>query len=140
MKIAILQHVAFESAVMIADWAETHGHSVTICALYESALLPQIDAFEMLVIMGGPMSVGDDAKHPWLAPEKALIKAAIEADIVPDVNDARCLAAVARRAAQIVVQVFQHGDNRGEALVNGVGKRQNLEGDYVFTKRNYVSI
>lgn len=80
MKIVVLQHVAFETAGMIADWAESHGHSVTICPLYENALLPNIDAFEMLVIMGGPMSVGDDAKYAWLAPEKTLIKAAIEAD------------------------------------------------------------
>lgn len=80
MKIAVLQHVAFESAGMIADWAEARDHSVTIYPLHENALLPNIDAFEMLVVMGGSMSVGDDAKHPWLAPEKTLIKAAIEAD------------------------------------------------------------
>ncbi|MCE2926320.1 MAG: type 1 glutamine amidotransferase [Rickettsiales bacterium] len=80
MKIAVLQHVAFESAGMIADWAEVRDHSVTIYPLYENALLPSIDAFEMLVVMGGPMSVGDEADYSWLVPEKAFIKAAIEAD------------------------------------------------------------
>lgn len=80
MKIAVFQHVAFESAGMIADWAEARGHSVTIYALYEDEPLPSIDAFEMLVVMGGSMSVGDEAEYSWLVPEKAFIKQAIEAN------------------------------------------------------------
>lgn len=80
MKIAIFQHVVFETAGMIADWAEARGHSITIYRLYENVPLLSIDAFDMLIVMGGPMSVGDDAKYQWLTPEKNLIKLTIEAN------------------------------------------------------------
>ncbi|MFN7755376.1 MAG: type 1 glutamine amidotransferase [Holosporales bacterium] len=80
MRIAILQHVVFEKAGMIADWAEVRGHSMILCKLYENATIPSVDAFDMLVVMGGSMSAGDHVEYPWLVPEKALIKTAIEAD------------------------------------------------------------
>src|SRR4029077_12745333 len=36
------------------------------------------DGFDAIVAMGGPMSVNDEAEHPWLVEEKALIRTAVE--------------------------------------------------------------
>jgi GMP synthase-like glutamine amidotransferase len=80
MRITILQHVAFETPGMIADWAKAQGYSLTTCLVYENASLPALETFDMLVVMGGSMSVGDEAKYPWLSFEKTLIQTAIEAN------------------------------------------------------------
>ena len=79
MNILALQHVEFENVGMIADWAEARGYNITTCKLYENDPLPSHDSFDMLVVMGGPMSVGDEDLYPWLAAETIFIKAAIEA-------------------------------------------------------------
>jgi GMP synthase-like glutamine amidotransferase len=79
MRIGVLQHVAFESPGHIADWASIRGHEVALTRLFAGDVPPRIDALDALVIMGGPMSVRDQARHAWLAPEKRLIGGAIAA-------------------------------------------------------------
>ena len=79
MRLHYLQHVPFEGPAGIADWAEAGGHTVTGTALYDGAELPSLDDIHWLAVMGGPMSVHDEADHAWLAREKAFVKAAIDA-------------------------------------------------------------
>lgn len=40
-----------------------------------------LDGIDAVVAMGGPMSVNDEAEHPWLVGEKRLIRAAVEAGV-----------------------------------------------------------
>ena len=61
----------------MADWAQTRGHALRSQPLYEDGVLPSIEDFDCLFIMGGPMNIYEDAKFPRLAPEKALIREAI---------------------------------------------------------------
>jgi GMP synthase-like glutamine amidotransferase len=75
-----LQHVPFESPGSIVPWLEQRGASVTSTRLFEAHTLPPVDDFDLLVVMGGPMSVNDEAGHPWLIAEKRLVRDAIEAD------------------------------------------------------------
>lgn len=79
LNILALQHVVFETPALIAEWAAARGHVLTVCRVDESASLPAVDSFDILVVMGGPMGVHDVAEHPWLVAEKALIKSAIDA-------------------------------------------------------------
>ena len=79
MKIHSLMHVAFEDAASIETWAQQHGHSLTYTHLYDGQKLPEIDPFDMLAIMGGPMNIYEHQSHPWLIEEKAFIKQAIDA-------------------------------------------------------------
>jgi len=79
MHIHVLQHVPFEGPARIAHWAQTRGHALTVSHLYAGDPLPELGAFDRLVILGGPMSVGDEAEHSWLRPEKARIGDAIAA-------------------------------------------------------------
>ena len=46
----------------------------------QAGALPAIDEVDLLIIMGGSMSVNDEAIYPWLKQEKAWIKAFIEQD------------------------------------------------------------
>ena len=79
MRIHALFHVPFEGLGSIADWAKARGHPVSATRLYESEALPPADAFDWLVVMGGPMSVLDEREYPWLVAEKRLIGEAIAA-------------------------------------------------------------
>lgn len=73
MRITCLQHVPFEGPGNIAAWAAEHGHSFGIVRLFEGQQLPDPDSFDLLVVMGGPMSVHDEAEFSWLVPEKRLV-------------------------------------------------------------------
>src|SRR5690606_5711942 len=72
-----LQHVPFEGLGSMTDVFDRRGDTVTTTHLYAGDTLPSVDAFDWLVVMGGPMGVNDESDYPWLAEEKALIAAAI---------------------------------------------------------------
>jgi GMP synthase-like glutamine amidotransferase len=76
-----LQHVPFEGLGSIENWLEETGYEVTCTHLYANGKLPAIGDIDLLVIMGGPMSVNDEAEFPWLVQEKAFIQGAIGAGI-----------------------------------------------------------
>jgi GMP synthase-like glutamine amidotransferase len=80
MRIQCLQHVPFEGPAAIDDWARDRGISVNYTRFYESHTLPDIAAFDLLVVMGGPMSVNDEGTYKWLQEEKYLISKSIGAD------------------------------------------------------------
>lgn len=73
MRITCLQHVPFEGPGNIAAWAAERGHSFRTVRLFDGQNLPSPEEFDLLVVMGGPMSVHDEAEHAWLAPEKRLV-------------------------------------------------------------------
>lgn len=64
---------------MIADWARHQGHSLSSTQLYAGEELPGTEEFDFLVVMGGPMSVKDEAALAWLRPEKRLVGEAMAA-------------------------------------------------------------
>lgn len=77
LRIHYFQHVPFEGLGCIEAWAFEKGHTVTATNFYTAADLPDLSAMDWLIIMGGPMSVHDEAACPWLKTEKAFIKNAI---------------------------------------------------------------
>jgi GMP synthase-like glutamine amidotransferase len=65
---------------MKLHWIAQHRHSLTYTNFYQPDYqLPTLDDFDCLMILGGYMSVNDEAKFAWLQPEKQLIKEAIQA-------------------------------------------------------------
>lgn len=73
MKAHILQHVPFEGPGHIGDWLVARGADIGWTRWWESTALPDPAAVDLLVVMGGPMSVNDEAEFPWLAAEKGFI-------------------------------------------------------------------
>ena len=81
MKTHIIQHVDFEPAGMIIDWAKINKHSLTHSLVFEENIFwPAMSEFDMLIIMGGPMGVYEEDKFEWLRTEKIFIKKAIAAN------------------------------------------------------------
>lgn len=81
MRAHYLQHVPFEGLGSIAGWLEKAGYDISRSRLYASETLPNIDQLDLLVIMGGPMSVNDEQDFPWLVAEKEFIYEVIQAGI-----------------------------------------------------------
>lgn len=135
MHIHVLQHVPFEGPGRIAHWARARGHSLTVSHLYAGDPLPEFDAFDRLVIMGGPMSVGDEAEHSWLRPEKARIADAIAAgrsvvgiclgaQLIADVLGARVYRNAHKEIGWLPVQLTDAG--RAHPLCEGLPVEQTV--------------
>lgn len=78
MHIHYLQHVPFEGPGSIETWAITHGHHLGQTRLYAGDPLPSLEQFDVLIIMGGPMSIHDEVDYPWLKAERWFIRQVIE--------------------------------------------------------------
>ncbi|KUG07376.1 type 1 glutamine amidotransferase [Solirubrum puertoriconensis] len=80
MRIHCFQHISFETPGLITDWARQRGHQLSVTRFDEPApQLPPLAEVDWLVVLGGAMSVHDDERLAWLAPEKAFIGQAIVA-------------------------------------------------------------
>lgn len=79
MKIHSLQHVPFEDVGSLLADIQAKGHSLTTTHWYRGDATPDLDTFDALIVMGGPMGVYDEEQFPWLTAEKELIKTAIDA-------------------------------------------------------------
>ncbi|MBM4130082.1 type 1 glutamine amidotransferase [bacterium] len=69
-----LQHVEYEGLGALAPRLAARGIAARRTLVSAGEPLPTADAIDFLVVLGGPMSVNDEATLPWLAPEKALIR------------------------------------------------------------------
>jgi len=78
-KVHYFQHAEFEGLGSIEEWVKLSGHSLTSTKFFENIRFPEIDDIDWLIVMGGPMSVNDEQKFPWLAEEKKFIRKAIDA-------------------------------------------------------------
>ena len=74
MRAHYLQHVPFEGLGSIEPWLEAAGYSITHTGFFQTNELPDIGDIDLLVVMGGPMSVNDPL--PWIEQELALIRMA----------------------------------------------------------------
>jgi GMP synthase-like glutamine amidotransferase len=77
MRVQILQHVPFEGPGSIGPWLEAREATVHYTCLFEEDRLPPVGSIDLVVAMGGPMSVNDEEAFPWLAPEKKFIRDAV---------------------------------------------------------------
>jgi GMP synthase-like glutamine amidotransferase len=76
----LVQHVSFEGPGAIAGAIADTGADLTVLRMDRDDTLPAPAAMTEvagLIVMGGPMSVHDDLS--WLADERALLRAAVEA-------------------------------------------------------------
>ena len=80
MRMAVLQHVEFEGPAAVADWAVARGFPLRLFHLHRDPTLPSLADFDMLTVMGGPMSANHEARLGWLGPEIALVREATASD------------------------------------------------------------
>ncbi|MGN1407781.1 type 1 glutamine amidotransferase [Lactobacillus sp.] len=79
MRVNILQHTPNEGPGAIKSWIKERGHKFYIYHPENFGILPKASETDLLVILGGPMSPGDDL--PWLPEERKLIAECLKSHI-----------------------------------------------------------
>jgi len=77
----VLQHIACETPGLYEDVLRERGVEIRRIELDEGDTLPDWRDADLIIAMGGPMSVNDDATLPWLAAEKRFIAGAVRAGV-----------------------------------------------------------
>jgi GMP synthase-like glutamine amidotransferase len=80
MNIHALIHAPYEQPGYIEEWTGKKKHVLTFTNFYEPYKMPNMEEFDWLIVMGGPMGVYEEDKYPWLKEEKVFIKQAVESN------------------------------------------------------------
>lgn len=80
MRAHYFQHVPFEGLGSMAAWLREAGYDIGVTRWYAGELPPEPAGIDLLIVMGGPMSVNNVGDHPWLAAEREFIRRWIDAD------------------------------------------------------------
>ncbi len=82
MSILVFQHESNESAGVLGDVLQRHGHRLRTIRLDQGNPVPtDLDDVDGIVSMGGLANVDQTSQYPWLQPEMDLIKQAHEAGL-----------------------------------------------------------
>jgi len=74
VKILVFQHLKVEHPGIFRDFWRENGHQWHVVELDAGEPIPDIEGYDLLVAMGGPMDVWQEERHQWLVPEKAAIR------------------------------------------------------------------
>ena len=77
----IFQHVPFEGPGAIAPWLLSRGYDLNTFRWWEQTSPPCLDDVDLLIMMGGPMSVNDTEELPWLQEETHWLSAALKREL-----------------------------------------------------------
>jgi len=81
MRLHFFQHVEYHERAFLPEWAAAHGHELVRVMVPQVTELPDADEIDALIIAGGPMSIWEVERHPWLSSEKNLLSKLLEQDI-----------------------------------------------------------
>ena len=81
MNVHGFQHVPFEGLGALEPRLSRAGCRIGGTRFFADARLPDPDAVDFLVVLGGPMSVNDEDRLPWLRAEKRFAADAVAAGI-----------------------------------------------------------
>lgn len=81
MQVLVFQHEPFEGLGAMAPWLVERGANVRMVLQFEPHQdpLPDPSSLDLVVVLGGPMSVHDTARYPWLASEKRYVRQVLDA-------------------------------------------------------------
>ncbi len=74
MRAQVFQHVPFEGPGHFAPGLRRAGFQLAVTEFFAAPRLPDPESVDFLLLMGGPMSVNDEALLPWLKDEKEFIR------------------------------------------------------------------
>ncbi len=77
MRFLVLQHHPEEHPGVFRDFLAADGIAWDAVELDAGETIPTLDGYDALWVMGGPMDVWQEAAHPWLVTEKAVIRQAV---------------------------------------------------------------
>lgn len=79
INLVVVQHLFCEGPGAFGDVFKRRGVDLATVEIDVGDALPDWSKFDGIVAMGGPMSVNDEAEHPWLVEEKRWLAEAVRA-------------------------------------------------------------
>jgi len=73
MNVLVVQHVAVEHPGVFGELLREDGATLHTVELDAGEPIPPLAPFDMMLVMGGPQDVWQEAEHPWLVEEKRAI-------------------------------------------------------------------
>ena len=81
-KILVFQHVPHEPLGLLDPMLDAHKHAVDYVNFARpEATIPELGSYAALIVLGGPMNIGQEDKYPHLNQEKEAIRQAIHLGI-----------------------------------------------------------
>lgn len=82
MKLLFIKHIDIEGPGTMGAYLKKNGFEYETINIFNNEPLPDNPAqFKAIVILGGPMNVYDEEKHPYLKAEDELIKTALNKNV-----------------------------------------------------------
>ncbi len=81
MRALVFEHLDSNPVGIYADVLAARGIEVDVRRLLHGDAIPDWRQYDLMVAMGGGMSVFEEQEHPWLADEKAVIGEAVRAGL-----------------------------------------------------------
>ena len=70
MKFLILQHINIEHPGIFLNFMKEDNIKIDTVELDENEKIPQLEQYDAMIVMGGPMDTWQEETYPWLKPEK----------------------------------------------------------------------
>lgn len=76
-RILVFQHLRIEHPGVFRDFFKEDGFDIVTIELDEDEVIPDLNDFDALWVMGGPQDVWQEEQYPWLIDEKVAIRKAV---------------------------------------------------------------
>jgi len=73
MKFLVLQHINIEHPGIFLKFMKEDNIKIDTVELDENEKIPNLDLYDAMIVMGGPMDTWQEESYPWLKPEKEAI-------------------------------------------------------------------
>ena len=73
MKFLVLQHINIEHPGIFLKFMKEDNVQIDTVELDENEKIPQLNKYDAMIVMGGPMDTWQEETFPWLKPEKEAI-------------------------------------------------------------------
>jgi GMP synthase (glutamine-hydrolysing) len=79
--VLVIEHEDKCPPALVGQWLAEAGCALEVCRPYAGDAVPALDAYDALLILGGPMGAHDDEQHPWLRTVKQRVREAVAAHL-----------------------------------------------------------
>src|SRR5262245_22856511 len=74
LRVLAFQHASFCPLGTFGEHFAADGLTPTVLELNRGDAIPDLESFDVLFVLGGPMEAWEETEHPWLIAEKAAIR------------------------------------------------------------------
>lgn len=77
-RVLVVEHEGMCPPALVGDWLAEAGCRLDVRRPYAGDELPDLAAYDALLVLGGPMGAHDDAEHGWLEPVRERVRSAAD--------------------------------------------------------------